>query len=76
MAKKSGSHVLVTGGSGFIGRRAVSPLLAGGPDGTVADLGASPNSAVRVLGCKPTFDLDTGLATVWPEFDPHRATEA
>ena len=63
MAKESGSRVLVTRGSGFIGRRVVSPLLAGGPD-------------VTVLGCKPTFDPDAGLATVWPEFDPHRATEA
>jgi UDP-glucose 4-epimerase len=33
-------------------------------------------SAARALGYKPTFDLDTGLATVWPEFDPYRATEA
>jgi UDP-glucose 4-epimerase len=33
-------------------------------------------SAARALGYKPTFDLDTGLATVWPEFDPDRATEA
>lgn len=33
-------------------------------------------SAARALGYKPTFDLDTGLATVWPEFDPYCATEA
>jgi UDP-glucose 4-epimerase len=33
-------------------------------------------SAARALGYKPNFDLDTGLATVWPEFDPYRATEA
>ncbi|HEX8008185.1 MAG TPA: hypothetical protein VF482_17355 [Trebonia sp.] len=33
-------------------------------------------SAARALGYQPTFDLDTGLATVWPEFDPDRAMEA
>jgi UDP-glucose 4-epimerase len=27
-------------------------------------------SAARALGYQPTMDLDTGLATVWPEFDP------
>ena len=32
-----GSRVLVTGGSGFIGRRLVTALLAGGADVTVAD---------------------------------------
>jgi UDP-glucose 4-epimerase len=30
-------------------------------------------SAIRALGYAPTFDLEAGLATVWPEFDP--ATE-
>jgi UDP-glucose 4-epimerase len=30
-------------------------------------------SAARALGYQPTMDLDTGLATVWPEFDPDRA---
>jgi UDP-glucose 4-epimerase len=29
-------------------------------------------SAARALGYQPTMDLDTGLATVWPEFDPAR----
>jgi len=27
-------------------------------------------SAARALGYQPTMDLETGLATVWPEFDP------
>ncbi len=30
-------------------------------------------SAARALGYQPTMDLDAGLATVWPEFDPARA---
>jgi UDP-glucose 4-epimerase len=29
-------------------------------------------SAARALGYQPTMDLDAGLATVWPEFDPDR----
>jgi UDP-glucose 4-epimerase len=31
-------------------------------------------SAARALGYQPTMDLDTGLATVWPEFDPDRTS--
>ncbi len=31
-------------------------------------------SAARALGYQPTMDLDTGLATVWPEFDPKGMT--
>ena len=31
-------------------------------------------SAARALGYQPTMDLDTGLATVWPEFDPKDVT--
>jgi UDP-glucose 4-epimerase len=31
-------------------------------------------SAAMALGYQPTMDLDTGLATVWPEFDPDRTT--
>jgi UDP-glucose 4-epimerase len=30
-------------------------------------------SAAHALGYQPTMDLDAGLATVWPEFDPARA---
>jgi hypothetical protein len=29
-------------------------------------------STARALGYQPTMDLDAGLATVWPEFDPDR----
>jgi UDP-glucose 4-epimerase len=31
-------------------------------------------SAARALGYQPTMDLDAGLATVWPEFDPKGVT--
>jgi UDP-glucose 4-epimerase len=31
-------------------------------------------SAARALGYQPTMDLDAGLATVWPEFDPARGS--
>jgi UDP-glucose 4-epimerase len=29
-------------------------------------------SAARAIGYQPTHDLKSGLATVWPEFDPNR----
>lgn len=32
-------------------------------------------SAAQALGYKPVFDLKSGLATVWPEFDPSAVTE-
>ena len=32
-------------------------------------------SAARALGFRPTHDLKSGLATVWPEFAPHAAPE-
>src|SRR5262249_59056457 len=32
-------------------------------------------SAARALGYRPTHDLKSGLATVWPEFPPHATAE-
>jgi UDP-glucose 4-epimerase len=31
-------------------------------------------SAARALGYRPAFDLETGMATVWPDFAPEGAT--
>jgi nucleoside-diphosphate-sugar epimerase len=51
------SRVLVTGGSGFIGRRLVRALVRSGAEVTVADLRAFPDDTVRsVVGdlCDPS----------------------
>ncbi|MEO3890337.1 NAD-dependent epimerase/dehydratase family protein [Nonomuraea sp. B5E05] len=47
MSEFAGARVLVTGGSGFIGRRLVAALLAEGAEVVVADLNAHPDPAVR-----------------------------
>jgi UDP-glucose 4-epimerase len=56
MPKLDGARVLVTGGSGFIGRRLVAALLAGGAEVVIADLAEHPDKAVEcVIGdlCDP-----------------------
>jgi len=30
-------------------------------------------SAAKALGYRPAYDLETGMATVWPDFDPKEA---
>jgi UDP-glucose 4-epimerase len=47
------------------------PAAAGEMPAVVVDI-----ARARSLGYKPTFDLETGLATVWPDFDPARSAEA
>jgi UDP-glucose 4-epimerase len=45
------------------------PVGSGEMPAVVVDI-----SAARALGYQPTIDLDAGLATVWPEFDPAGAS--
>ncbi len=49
MADESRARVLVTGGSGFIGRRLVRTLLKAGADVTVADRRPFPGGDVRTI---------------------------
>jgi UDP-glucose 4-epimerase len=71
----NGSRALVTGEAGFIGRRVARALLAGGHE-VPAGNGEMPAvvvdiSAARAIGYRPVIDLETGMATVWPDFDPN-----
>ena len=72
----NGSRVLVTGGAGFIGRR-MPRRVTGAPipvEHVPAGNGEMPAvvvdiSAARAIGYRPVLDLETGMATVWPDFD-------
>jgi UDP-glucose 4-epimerase len=33
-------------------------------------------SAAKALGYRPGYDLESGMATVWPEFDPANPLDA
>jgi hypothetical protein len=33
-------------------------------------------SVSRSLGYSPSYDLEKGMATVWPDFDPNRTLAA
>lgn len=57
MGNNSPSRVLVTGGSGFIGRRTVAALLRAGADVTVADLKPFPGSVADGPVREVTGDL-------------------
>ena len=41
------------------------PVAQGEMPAVVLDI-----SAARALGYQPVHDLESGMATVWPEFDP------
>jgi UDP-glucose 4-epimerase len=71
MADETRSRVLVTGGSGFIGRRLVRALIVAGADVTVADRRPFPGGEVRtVVGdlCDPAVvarAIEPGTDTVF-----------
>jgi nucleoside-diphosphate-sugar epimerase len=72
----NGSPVLVTDGAGLVGRR-VARRVTGAPipvEHVPVGNGEMPAvvvdiSAARAIGYRPVHDLDTGMATVWPDFD-------
>ena len=70
MGAVAGARVLVTGGAGFTGRQAVTALLKrvppkpGGTPAVIVDI------AARALGYRPSHDLKSTIATVWPEWAP------
>jgi UDP-glucose 4-epimerase len=47
------------------------PVTSGEMPAVVLDI-----SAIKALGYQPRFDLERGMATVWPDFDPAQAPEA
>src|SRR5580693_1076122 len=50
---------------------ATVPVPPGEMPAVVVDI-----SAARALGYQPVYDLESGMATVWPEFDPGRPENA
>jgi len=46
------------------------PVPSGEMPAVVLDI-----SAIRALGYRPQYDLERGMATVWPDFDPDNAAE-
>jgi len=59
----NGSRVLVTGAPIPVEH---VPVGNGEMPAAVVDI-----SAARAIGYRPVLDLETGLATVWPDFDPN-----
>jgi len=47
------------------------PVARGEMPAVVVDI-----SAARALGYQPVYDLESGMATVWPEFDPKNRNNA
>jgi UDP-glucose 4-epimerase len=47
------------------------PVVNGEMPAIVIDI-----SAAKALGYQPAYDLESGMATVWPEFDPANPLDA